>query len=94
MMRISFKVILVIWAILLAAMGFLVYSTYSRLQPETFVSLLKEQVEKMKTKNEKATMKSVQWLCSVQIMQALSGVSQPSPVSQNCGRWPRRPGAR
>jgi hypothetical protein len=46
MMRISFKVILVIWAILLAAMGFLVYSTYSRLQPETFVSLLKEQVEK------------------------------------------------
>ncbi len=46
MMRISFKVILVIWAVLFAALGFLVYSTYSRLQPETFVSLLKEQVEK------------------------------------------------
>ena len=46
MMRISFKVILVIWVVLFAALGFLVYSTYSRLQPETFVSLLKEQVEK------------------------------------------------
>lgn len=45
-MRISFRIILVIWIVLFAALGVLVYSTYSRLQPETFVSLLKEQVEK------------------------------------------------
>lgn len=45
-MRISYKVILIIWVVLLAALGFLIYSTYSRLKPETFVSLLKEQVEK------------------------------------------------
>lgn len=45
-MRISFRIILVIWILLFAALGVLFYSTYSRLQPETFVSLLKEQVEK------------------------------------------------
>lgn len=45
-MRISYRIILVIWVILFAALGALIYTTYSRLKPETFVSLLKEQVEK------------------------------------------------
>jgi hypothetical protein len=45
-MRISYRIILIIWAILLSALGVLVYTTYSRLQPETIVSLLKEHVEK------------------------------------------------
>ncbi len=45
-MRISFRIILVIWILLFAALAGLIYSTYSRLQPETFISLLEEQVEK------------------------------------------------
>lgn len=45
-MRVSYKIILIIWVILFAAFGALVYMTYSRLQPETFVNLLKEQIEK------------------------------------------------
>ncbi len=45
-MRISYRIILVIWVLLFAALGVLMYNTYSRLQPETFISLLKEQVEK------------------------------------------------
>lgn len=45
-MRVSYKIILGIWVVLLAALGGLVYMTYSRLQPESFVTLLKEQVEK------------------------------------------------
>lgn len=45
-MRISYRIILVIWILLFGALGVLVYTTYSRLKPETFVTLLKEQVEK------------------------------------------------
>ncbi len=45
-MRVSYKIILGIWVVLLLALGGLVYMTYSRLQPESFVTLLKEQVEK------------------------------------------------
>lgn len=45
-MRISYRIILIIWILLFAALGVLIYTTYSRLQPETFVTLLKEQVEK------------------------------------------------
>lgn len=45
-MRISYRIILIIWILLFAALGVLVYTTYSRLKPETFVTLLKEQVEK------------------------------------------------
>lgn len=45
-MRVSYKIILIIWAVLFAAFGALVYFTYSRLQPDTFVNLLKEQIEK------------------------------------------------
>lgn len=45
-MRISFKIIILIWVLLFTALGVIVYMTYSRLQPETFVSLLKEQIEK------------------------------------------------
>lgn len=45
-MRISYRIILIIWIFLFAALGVLVYTTYSRLQPETFVTLLKEQIEK------------------------------------------------
>src|SRR3712207_6725554 len=45
-MRISLKIILAIWVVLFGALAGLVYNTYSRLQPETFVALLKEQVEK------------------------------------------------
>lgn len=45
-MRVSYKIILIIWVVLLGAFGTLVYFTYSRLQPETFISLLKTQIEK------------------------------------------------
>jgi hypothetical protein len=45
-MRISFRIILVIWVLLFAGLAALVYTTYSRLQPETVISLLQEQVEK------------------------------------------------
>ncbi len=45
-MRVSYKSILLIWVVLFGAAGFLAYTTYSRLQPESFVALLKEQVEK------------------------------------------------
>jgi hypothetical protein len=45
-MRISYKIIFAIWIVLLAGMGALIYHTYSRLQPDTFISLLKHQIEK------------------------------------------------
>lgn len=45
-MRISFKILIVIWVVLFLGFGAVIYTTYSRLQPETFIGLLREQVEK------------------------------------------------
>jgi hypothetical protein len=45
-MRISLKGILILWIVLVVAVGGLFLSAYSKLQPETFIALLNEQVQK------------------------------------------------
>ena len=45
-MRISLKGILILWIVLVLAVTGLFFSAYSKLQPETFIALLNEQVQK------------------------------------------------
>ncbi len=45
-MKFSLKTIAVIWVVLLLVVGGFIYSAYSRLKPDTFVTLVKEQIEK------------------------------------------------
>lgn len=45
-MRISFKAIIGIWIGVLLVLGILFYSAHSKLQPDTFIGLLTEQVQK------------------------------------------------
>jgi hypothetical protein len=45
-MRLSTKIILSAWAVLLLVIGSLVFTAYSKLKPESLVSLLETQVQK------------------------------------------------
>ena len=45
-MRLSFKIIVGIWVVLMLILGGVVYTAYSRLEPEALISLMREQVEK------------------------------------------------
>lgn len=45
-MKLSLKVIISLWVILLLFIGGLFYSAYSRLKPETFIALVTEQIQK------------------------------------------------
>ncbi len=45
-MKLSLKVIIGLWVILLLFIGGLFYSAYSRLKPETFIALVTEQIQK------------------------------------------------
>lgn len=51
-MRVSFKIIGIIWGILLLILGSLVYMAYSKLNPDALVSMMKEQVERVSPGSE------------------------------------------
>lgn len=45
-MRVSFKIILIVWLVLLSILGGLVYTAYSKLHPDALIALMKQQVER------------------------------------------------